>query len=158
MAQPDDHPPAGGLLHHLLTLTLTTPLKEQDSKSGYFLLPTPTVTNSFYFRKWDALCCPDFPPAFPSRNASDRPERCFQSAKVQKTFESLLCFFTFFQYYPIEVFLRCIIFFLHLIIYICTNHSKCRINRRNQISACSSNLLRALHHQLQPDAGHATSR
>ena len=140
MAQPDDHPPAGGLLHHLLTLTLTTPdwtngisesgyfllptptvtnsfflnrtiykhhlltltlttpLKEQDSKSGYFLLPTPTVTNSFYFRKWDALCCPDFPPASPSRNASDRPERCFLSAKVQKTFESLLCFFTFFQY------------------------------------------------------------
>ena len=39
--------------------------KSGISKSGYFLLPTPTVTNSFYFRKWDALCCPDFPPAFP---------------------------------------------------------------------------------------------
>ena len=28
---------------------------------GYFLLPTPTVTNSFYFRKWSVLCRPDFP-------------------------------------------------------------------------------------------------
>ena len=87
MAQPDDHPPAGGLLHHLLTLTLTTPLKEQDSKSGYFLLPTPTVTNSFYFRKWDALCCPDFPLSSPSGNASDKPEHCFRTAKVTKKFD-----------------------------------------------------------------------
>ena len=53
MAQPADHPAAGGLLHHLLTLTLA---------GGYFLLPTPAVTNSFYFRKWDVLYCPDFPP------------------------------------------------------------------------------------------------
>lgn len=29
---------------------------------GCFLLPWPTVTNSFYFRKWSALRCPDFPP------------------------------------------------------------------------------------------------
>ena len=38
MAQPNDRPLAGGLLHHLLTLTLA---------GGYSLLPTPTVTNSF---------------------------------------------------------------------------------------------------------------
>lgn len=29
---------------------------------GCFLLPSPTVTNSFYFRKWSTLRCPDFPP------------------------------------------------------------------------------------------------
>ena len=54
MTQPTDHPVAGGLLHHLLTLTLL-------SAGGYFLLPYPTVTNSFYFRKWSVLCRPDFP-------------------------------------------------------------------------------------------------
>lgn len=37
----------------------------KTQQGGYFLLPTPTVTNSFYFRKWDALCCPDFPLASP---------------------------------------------------------------------------------------------
>ena len=52
MEQPADRPAAGGLLHHLLTLTLA---------GGYFLLPTPAVTNCFHFQKWGALCCPDFP-------------------------------------------------------------------------------------------------
>jgi hypothetical protein len=59
MAQPADHPAAGGLLHHLLTLTLS---------GGHSLLPTPAVANSFYFRKWGALCCPDFPPVIAVQN------------------------------------------------------------------------------------------
>ena len=54
MTQPTDRPVAGGLLHHLLTLT-------HLSAGGCFLLPYPTVTNSFYFRKWSVLCRPDFP-------------------------------------------------------------------------------------------------
>ena len=54
-AQPNDHPLAGGLLHHLLTLT---PSRRGGGRS---LLPSPTVTNSFHFQKWGALCCPDFP-------------------------------------------------------------------------------------------------
>ena len=52
--QPDDHPSAGGLLHHLLTLT-------SPKQGGHSLLPSPTVTNSFHFQKWGTLCCPDFP-------------------------------------------------------------------------------------------------
>ena len=35
--------------------------KRAASKSGYFLLSFPTVTNSFYIRKWSVLRCPDFP-------------------------------------------------------------------------------------------------
>ena len=72
MTQPTDHPVAGGLLHHLLTLTLL-------SAGGCFLLPYPTVTNSFYFRKWSVLCRPDFPLA---KRTSGRPERCFLTAKL----------------------------------------------------------------------------
>ena len=60
VAQPDDHPSTGSLLHHLLTLTYD---KIKSSYGGFFLLPYPVVTNSFYFQKWNALCCPDFPPA-----------------------------------------------------------------------------------------------
>ena len=48
------HLMAGGLLPHLLTLTT-------NEHGGCFLLPYPTVTNSFHFQKWNALCCPDFP-------------------------------------------------------------------------------------------------
>ena len=65
-AQPNDHPLAGGLLHHLLTLTCSI-----RSTGGYFLLPSPTVTNSFHFQKWSALCCPDFP-LVPKTPATDR--------------------------------------------------------------------------------------
>ena len=43
-------------------------------RGGCFLLPAPTVTNSFYFRKWSTLYCPDFPLA-PS--ASGRPKHSF---------------------------------------------------------------------------------
>jgi len=67
--QPNDHPLAGGLLHHLLTLT-------SKNWGGRSLLPAPTVTNSFYFQKWSALCCPDFPLARPFRSASDKPLQC----------------------------------------------------------------------------------
>jgi len=56
----------------LLVVSYTTfsplPLHRHDEPEpdsfhggGYFLLPTPAVTGSFYFRKWSALCCPDFP-------------------------------------------------------------------------------------------------
>ena len=34
-------------------------------RGGYFLLPTPTVTNCFHFQKWSTLCCPDFPLSTP---------------------------------------------------------------------------------------------
>ena len=44
----------------------------KTQQGGYFLLPTPTVTNSFYFRKWDALRCPDFPLVLPWRPATRR--------------------------------------------------------------------------------------
>ena len=50
---------------------------------GCFLLPYPAVANCFYFRKWSALCCPDFPPASPlqDRPAADRGST-FPTAKV----------------------------------------------------------------------------
>ena len=48
---PNGHPMAGGLLHHLLTLTFA---------GGCFLLPEPTVTNSFYFRKWSPYAARTF--------------------------------------------------------------------------------------------------
>lgn len=46
------------------------PLGETDG--GCFLLPYPAVTDSFYFRKWSALRCPDFPPAPLWMPAADR--------------------------------------------------------------------------------------
>ena len=51
---------------------------------GCFLLPTPIVTNSFYFRKWGSLSCPDFPLPF-KRMAATEPGHCLLwSAKVRK--------------------------------------------------------------------------
>ena len=77
MVQPDDRPPAGGLLHHLLTLTTT-------ERGGCFLLPTPAVADSFYFRKWGSLCCPDFP-LLRLCAAATEPRHCFQpTAKLHK--------------------------------------------------------------------------
>ncbi len=52
----------------------------QSNCGGYFLLPYPTVANSFYFRKWSALRCPDFPLVL--KNTSDKPNHCFRDAKV----------------------------------------------------------------------------
>ena len=76
--------------HLVVSYTTFSPLPcfhLKTQQGGYFLLPTPTVTNSFYFRKWDALCCPDFPLSSPSGNASDKPEHCFRTAKVTKKFD-----------------------------------------------------------------------
>ena len=56
MEQHDCRQPPGGLLHHLLTLTLF-----HKKQGGHSLLPYPTVANSLYFRKWGVLRCPDFP-------------------------------------------------------------------------------------------------
>ena len=52
---------------------------------GCFLLPSPTVTNSFYFRKWSTLRCPDFPPVSLTYTG-DKPWHCvlFLYAKVNK--------------------------------------------------------------------------
>ena len=72
MEQHGCHQPPGGLLHHLLTLTLS---------GGCFLLPYPAVTNCFHFQKWSALCCPDFPLVSPFRKTSDRPWQCFLGCK-----------------------------------------------------------------------------
>jgi len=87
MEQPADHPTAGGLLHHLLTLAPTPPVLLAKPGAvlvwgGHSLLPYPAVANCFYFQKWGALCCPDFPPVSPCRKASGKPEQCFQAAKL----------------------------------------------------------------------------
>jgi len=65
------------------TFSPLPPARRRDG--GHFLLPTPAVTNSFYFRKWGTLCCPDFPPA-PIRpeglqGTSDKPEHCHFGSK-----------------------------------------------------------------------------
>ena len=64
----------------VVSYTTFSPLPRRE-RGGYFLLPSPTVTHSFYFRKWSALCCPDFPLALQKR-ASDKPCHCIQSAKL----------------------------------------------------------------------------
>ena len=46
----------------VVSYTTFSPLPPTGN-GGRSLLPKPTVTNSFYFRKWSSLCCPDFPPA-----------------------------------------------------------------------------------------------
>lgn len=43
---------------------------------GCFLLPTPAVADSFYFRKWGSLCCPDFP-LLRTSTAATEPRHCF---------------------------------------------------------------------------------
>ena len=55
--------------------SLTPPSHPYSLLSGHSLLPAPTVTNSFYFQKWRALCCPDFPLI---KNTSDKPKQCFR--------------------------------------------------------------------------------
>ena len=84
---------------HLLTLTPIFNLKSKKTWGGYFLLPLPAVTNCFYFQKWSVLCCPDFPPAachLTEHAASDKPERCFQPAKVLTFFRTAHVFARFF--------------------------------------------------------------
>ena len=58
------------------------PYHAPEGGGGYFLLPTPTVANSFYFRKWSVLCCPDFPPAHLLRHASGRAGILLSKRKV----------------------------------------------------------------------------
>ena len=50
------------MVAHRLVVSYTTfsPLPH-TRRGGCFLLPTPAVADSFYFRKWGSLCCPDFP-------------------------------------------------------------------------------------------------
>lgn len=60
LATPSRH---STMVAHCLVVSYTTfsPLLIVLTMSGYFLLPTPIVANSFYFQKWSVLCCPDFP-------------------------------------------------------------------------------------------------
>ena len=50
------------MITHRLVVSYTTfsPLPH-TRRGGCFLLPTPAVADSFYFRKWSVLCRPDFP-------------------------------------------------------------------------------------------------
>ena len=72
---------------------------------GHSLLPLPAVADCFYFQKWSTLCRPDFPPAQSSifnnqssilKRASDRPEQCFQRAKLRKVERKTKEFILFF--------------------------------------------------------------
>ena len=64
--------------------SLTSPSPPYSHKGGgRSLLPEPAVTDSFYFRKWRALCCPDFPLA--NFSASDRPDYCLRPTKLVQT-------------------------------------------------------------------------
>ena len=71
LAQPDDHPPAGGLLHHLLTLT-------RHDGGRLFSSALTHCRQQLPVKKWDALRCPDFPPApiRSQRQARDLLPRC----------------------------------------------------------------------------------
>ena len=68
--------------HPVVSYTTFSPLPPTRD-GGYFLLPTPTVTNSFYFRKWSALRCPDFPLASRERPAIE-PGHCLTAHKSNK--------------------------------------------------------------------------
>ena len=46
---------------HPYSLGVQTDVRTKNNGGGYFLLPLPAVTDSFCFRKWSVLCCPDFP-------------------------------------------------------------------------------------------------
>ena len=77
------------LITQRLVVSYTTFSPLPHIKGGFFLLPYPTVTNSFYIRKRGTLCCPDFPLAPDNKDASSRPGHCFQNAKIhQKEFTS----------------------------------------------------------------------
>lgn len=55
----------------VVSYTTFSPLPVQCT-GGCFLLPSPAVTDSFYFQKWSVLRCPDFPPAHLTVPAADR--------------------------------------------------------------------------------------
>ena len=88
------------MITHRLVVSYTTfsPLPH-TRRGGCFLLPTPAVADSFYFRKWGSLCCPDFP-LLRLCTAATEPRHCFQQiAKLLKIvhFEQFLV--VFFKYY-----------------------------------------------------------
>ena len=66
-------------------------------RGGRSLLPLPAVANCFYFQKWSALCCPDFPPASPFwGNASGRAGAvlsCCKGTNKRAKSEGKMCFF-----------------------------------------------------------------
>ena len=73
------------MITHRLVVSYTTfsPLPH-TRRGGCFLLPTPAVADSFYFRKWGSLCCPDFP-LLRLCTAATEPRHCFQqTAKLLK--------------------------------------------------------------------------
>ena len=83
------------MVTHWLVVSYTTfsPLLPQGG--GRSLLPKPAVTDSFYFRKWRALCCPDFPLA--DFSASDRPDYCLRPTKLvqaERKTKDFVLFFT----------------------------------------------------------------
>ena len=77
------------MITHRLVVSYTTfsPLPH-TRRGGCFLLPTPAVADSFYFRKWGSLCCPDFP-LLRLCTAATEPRHCFQqTAKLLKIVHS----------------------------------------------------------------------
>lgn len=85
MAQPGDHPPAGGLLHHLLTLTIPHRGKAGGAVIFFYrhlLSPIASIFGSGM--PYAARTFLSHPPV---ENASDKPEHCFRNAKIAKKFD-----------------------------------------------------------------------
>ena len=61
----------------------------------YFLLHCSTLTDCFYIRKWDALCCPDFPLATHHLVAQRQTVRLLSHHKVNDFFADELTIFIF---------------------------------------------------------------
>ena len=73
------------LTHAFSPLPLPYPLFTEERRGGCFLLSGPAVTDCFYFQKWSALCCPDFPPVPFCKGTGGRPQQCFCAAKVRRS-------------------------------------------------------------------------
>ncbi len=73
------------LTHAFSPLPLPYPLFTEERRGGCFLLSLPAVTDCFYFQKWSALCCPDFPPVPFCKGTGGRPQQCFCAAKVRRS-------------------------------------------------------------------------
>ena len=85
LAAPRRHsPPIARRL--VVSYTTFSPLL-QTIWSGRSLLPDPAVANSFYFRKWSVLCCPDFPLVHQYLCTSDKPQQCFRVQRYCKRVE-----------------------------------------------------------------------
>ncbi len=86
------------MITHRLVVSYTTfsPLPH-TRRGGCFLLPTPAVADSFYFRKWGSLCCPDFP-LLRLCTAATEPRHCFQqTAKLLKKNGKNIFIYQYFQ-------------------------------------------------------------